>query len=443
MNKNGIPVIDYSTPTGKSYLAKILSLRQKRDESVSVRVAEILEAVKKNGDNALFGYTKKFDCVTLTAKNVRVSQVEIDRAAKLVPLPLQKAIMEAAKRIKAYHSHQKGSAFSVTTAEGTLQQIIRPLNRIAVYVPGGYTVYPSSVLMNVIPAQIAGVPEIVAVTPPRTGLDPAIAFALKHCKVTEVYRIGGAQAIAALAFGTKTIRPVDKIVGPGSAYVATAKRLVYGTVDIDSVAGPSEVAIIADTSANPSWVALDLLAQAEHGSGDELAVCVTENKALAEKIAKTVMAEIVKSPVRETFSRLPTHAITVFYTSSRAENISIVNKLAPEHLEIMTRTASADLKQVKNAAAVFLGPFTPVALGDYFIGTNHVLPTGGAARFSSPLGVESFLKRMSVATVTEKGLKKLPPMFPFSPAQRSSYTTRSASNGGPEFEGENSGFKSV
>jgi histidinol dehydrogenase len=410
MNKRTtIPVINYTTPYGKKYFVKILSLRQKRDETVALRVAEIIDAVRKKGDAALFDYTKKFDGVTLTAKTVRVGQAEIDRAAKLVPLPLQKAIIEAARRIMAYHAHQKGVSFSIKTVEGVLQQIVRPLNRIAVYIPGGYTVYPSSVLMNVIPAQIAGVPEIVALTPPRSGLDPAIAYALKLCKVTEVFRIGGAQAIAAAAYGTKTIRPVDKIVGPGNAYIATAKRLVYGTVDIDAVAGPSEVAIMADTSVDPSWVALDLLAQAEHGSGDEVALCLTESRGVAEKIARAVEEEIKKSPVRATLERLPAHAITVFFTSSRAESISIVNKLAPEHLEIMTSSAAADLKHVKNAAAVFLGLYTPVALGDYFIGTNHVLPTGGAARFSSPLGVESFLKRMSVATVSEKGLKKAAP----------------------------------
>lgn len=407
MNKKiEIPVLNYTSPSGKKYLANILSLRQKRDDNVALRVTEIIEAIKKNGDKALFDYTKKFDGVTLTAKTVRVSQAEIDRAAKQVPLPLQKAMIETAKRIKSFHVRQKGVAFSMTTAEGTLQQLIRPMNRVAVYVPGGHSIYPSSVLMNVIPAQIAGVAEIVALTPPRSGLDPAIAFALKLCKVTEVYRIGGAQAIAAVAYGTKSIQPVDKIVGPGRAYVATAKRLVYGTVDIDAIAGPSEVAIIADTSVDPSWVALDLLAQAEHGSGDEVAVCVTENKAFAEKIARAVEQEIKNSPVRETLLRLPRHAITVFYTASRGDSIAIVNRIAPEHLEIMTRTATSDLKRVKNAAAVFLGPWSPVALGDYFVGTNHVLPTGGAARFGSPLGVESFLKRMSVATVSEKGLKK-------------------------------------
>jgi histidinol dehydrogenase len=263
--------------------------------------------------------------------------------------------------------------------------------------------------MNVVPAQIAGVAEIVVVTPPRGALDPAIAFALRLLGVNEVYRIGGAQAIAALAYGTKSIKPVDKIVGPGNAYVAAAKRLVYGTVDIDSIAGPSEVAIIADASAEPTWVALDLLAQAEHGSGDEVAVCVTESRGLAQKVADATAAAIEESPAMETLRRLPKTAITIFTTASRTESIELINTIGPEHLQIMTKTARADLAKVKNAAAVFLGPYTPVALGDYFVGTNHVLPTGGAARFASPLGVESFLKRMSVAEVSKSGLRKAAP----------------------------------
>ncbi|MBN1128341.1 MAG: histidinol dehydrogenase, partial [Chitinispirillaceae bacterium] len=288
-------------------------------------------------------------------------------------------------------------------------QLVRPLERVAVYVPGGHTVYPSSVLMNVIPAQVAGVPEIVVATPPRDGLDPGIAYAMKRCGITEAYRIGGSQAIAALAHGTASVRRVDKIVGPGNAWVAAAKRQVYGSVDIDSVAGPSEVVIVADRSVPAGWVALDLLAQAEHGSGDELALCVVESEPFAREIAATTEKAIASSPVRETILRLPQSAITVFVARTRTESISIVNEIAPEHLQIMTRTAAQDVKKIRNAAAVFLGSYTPVALGDYFIGTNHVLPTGGAARFSSPLGVESFMKRMSVAEVDVAGLRKAAP----------------------------------
>ncbi len=404
-----IPLIDYASPAGKAYLEKLLSLRRRRDETVAAKVAQVIAGIREKGDGALFAFTKQFDGVSLTAKTVLIPQSVIERQAAKAPVNLQLAIREAAKRIRRYHREQHGCEFSLATPSATLRQIVRPLNRIAVYIPGGHAVYPSSVLMNVIPAQLAGVAEIVAVTPPRTVLDPGIAYALRLCGIGEVYRIGGAQAIAALAYGTKSILPVDKIVGPGNGWVQAAKRLVYGIVDIDSIAGPSEVAIVADGSVDPSWVALDLLAQAEHGSGDELAVCVTVDRAVAEKIAAATAAAIAASPVAEKFGRLPPHAIVIFTVQSREAAFDIVNMLAPEHLEILTATAEADLQLVKNAAAIFLGPFTPVALGDYFIGTNHVLPTGGAARFSSPLGVESFLKRMSVATVSEKGLQAAAP----------------------------------
>ncbi|MCU0608513.1 MAG: histidinol dehydrogenase [Chitinispirillaceae bacterium] len=408
MNKK-IPIIDYSLPAGKQYFERIISSRQANNDSIGTTVAAVMADIRKNGDRALFAYTKKFDGVTISAKNVRISRNEITTQAKKVPKELRTTIKEAAKRIRAYHRKQIKTGYSMNTAEGVLRQIVRPLERVAVYIPGGHAVYPSSVLMNVIPALVAGVPEIVAVTPPRAGLDPAIAFALKLCNVTEVYRIGGAQAVAALAYGTKSIRQVDKIVGPGNGYVQAAKRIAFGTIDIDSIAGPSEVAIIADESVDPSWVALDLLAQAEHGSGDEIAVCVTENRAFAEKIAASAAEEIKKSPVRSVLEKLPASAITVFVASSRDESIALVNRMAPEHLQIMTRSPEADLKKIKNGAAVFLGTFTPVALGDYFVGTNHVLPTGGAARFASPLGVDSFIKRISVAEVSAQGLKKAAP----------------------------------
>jgi histidinol dehydrogenase len=404
-----IPVIDYASRAGRKYLQTLLSLRQARDASIAARVAAVIGDIRSRGDAALFTFTKKFDGVTLTAGTVRITQAEIASRARAISPSLAKTMREAAKRIRAFHLKQKPRGFSLRTAEGTLSQIYRPLQRVAVYVPGGHTVYPSSVLMNVIPARIAGVEEVVVVTPPRGKLDPGIAYALKLCAVTEAYRIGGSQAIAALALGTKTIKRVDKIVGPGNAWVAEAKRQVYGTVDIDSVAGPSEVAIIADASVEPEWVALDLLAQAEHGSGDEMAVCVTESVEFARKIADATAFAVASSPVLETLQRLPESAITVFVTRSRTDSIAIINEIAPEHLQIMTKTAAQDLKKIRNAAAVFLGPYTPVAVGDYYIGTNHVLPTGGAARFASPLGVESFMKRMSVAEVGAAGLKKAAP----------------------------------
>jgi histidinol dehydrogenase len=404
-----IPIIDYSSPRGRKYLQKITSSRITSNKKTSSLVEKILDDVRNNGDRALFSYTEKFDKVKLTARKMRITEEEISLSAEQIRPELKTSINEAAKRIEAYHRKQLRDGFEFKSNEGTLGQIIRPLTRVGVYIPGGHTIYPSSVLMDIIPAQIAGVKEIVAVTPPREQLDPGVAYALKLLNITEIYRIGGAQAIAALAYGTKTIRPVEKIVGPGNPFVATAKKLVYGVVDIDSVAGPSEVAIIADNSADPTWVALDLLAQGEHGSGDELAICACEDKEYAEKVATALIEEIEASPVKKVFQALPVHAITIFVTSSRDESIALINDFAPEHLQIMTRNYREDLSKIRNAAAIFLGPYTPVALGDYFIGTNHVLPTGGAARYASPLGVDSFTKRISVAEVTPEGLDTAAP----------------------------------
>ena len=400
-----VPVIEVNSPEGKKLLKLIGQGRQKRSDEVTRIVNSVLDDVRLRGDNALFEYTEKFDKVRLTPSTARIPVSLLKERAKLASPALKKTIREVAKRIYAYHKKQGLVEFSIKTDDGVLKQLVKPLKRVGVYIPGGYTVYSSSVLMDVIPAKIAGVKEIVAVTPPKDELDPGVAYALDYLKVTEVYRVGGAQAIGALAYGTQTIVGVDKIVGPGNSYVATAKRLVYGSVDIDSVAGPSEVVIVADSSAPPRLVALDLLAQAEHGSGDEIAVCIVESKSTAAKIAAAVSKEIEKSPVKETLLKLPPHAITILITSSRKESMELSDTIAPEHLQIMTSTANNDLKLVNNAAAVFVGVNTPVALGDYYIGTNHVLPTGGAARFASGLGVESFQKRISVAIASDKGIQ--------------------------------------
>jgi histidinol dehydrogenase len=402
-----IPLVHLGTPAASRLAAGIKKARQNRNADVQRTVATIVDDVRSGGDRAICAWTLKTDKCRLTPQMLRVDPAEIVSQARLVSAPLRKTMQAAARRIKAFHRLQKRTGFTLQTAEGRLQQIVLPLARVGVYIPGGYTVYPSTVLMDVIPAQIAGVKEIVAVTPPRQGLDPAIACALDMLGITELYRIGGSQAIAALAYGTATIKPVDKIVGPGNAYVAAAKRMVYGTVDIDAVAGPSEVAIIADETADPTLIALDLLSQAEHGSGDEVAVCVTESTALAQAILTSLQHEIETSPVQAVFARLAANAITIFVAGSRNESIAFVNDLGPEHLQIMTASRRADVKKIRNAAAIFLGQWTPVALGDYCIGTNHVLPTGGAARFASPLGVESFMKRMSVAEVSRAGLARV------------------------------------
>ncbi|MDG5814233.1 histidinol dehydrogenase [Chitinispirillales bacterium ANBcel5] len=409
--RNEIPIVEINSDAGKRFMHLIESARKKRDKEVNGAVSAVLEAVQKRGDEALFEFTEKFDRRKLDASTVRLQQEEIAESAQSASPKLKEAIREAAKRIEQYHKEQGGKGFTITTDESTLSQVIKPLKRVGLYVPGGYTVYPSTVLMNVIPATIAGVQEVVAVTPPRDTLDPGIAYALHYLEVNEVYRIGGAQAIAALAYGTESIRAVDKIVGPGNSYVTEAKRMVYGSVDIDSVAGPSEVVVIADQSADPTFVALDLLAQAEHGSGDETAICITESKTVAENVARATLEEIGRSPAKETLEKLPAHAITIFLTSSRTETIELSDSIAPEHLQIITENAHEDLKQINNASAIFLGPHTPVAMGDYMAGTNHVLPTGGAARYASPLGVDSFQKRISVAEMTPEGLKHVAPFL--------------------------------
>jgi histidinol dehydrogenase len=300
-----VPIIRNRSAAGRKFMRNLNDARQQRDAEVTAKVGAVIDAVRTEGDKALLRYTEMFDKVRLTSANIKVTTAQIDAASARISRELKEAIKVSAKRIEAYHRKQARDGFSMTTAEGKLSQLIVPLRRVGLYIPGGFTVYPSSVLMNAIPVRVAGVPEIVAITPPRSELDPGIAFALKLLKVTEVYRIGGAQSVAALACGTKTIAAVDKIVGPGNAYVQTAKRLLYGTIDIDSIAGLSEVVILADSTARPDWVALDMLAQAEHGTGDEFAVCVTDNAAYAETVAEAVQHEISQSPVKQVIDRLP------------------------------------------------------------------------------------------------------------------------------------------
>jgi histidinol dehydrogenase len=404
--KISIPIIPLSSHHGKRLLDNAKTMRGRRDDDAQRTVEKVIADIRKNGDRALFAYTKQFDKVTISSSTVRISKKVLDAQSQKAPQAFKIALNEAAKRIRAYHKKQKGCVFSFKTREGTLSQLVRPLSRVGVYVPGGFTTYPSSILMGVIPAQIAGVGEIAVATPPRKELDPKIAYALDLLKIKEVYNMGGVQAIAAFAYGTESVRSVDKIVGPGNVYVSLAKKMVYGAVDIDTIAGPSEVVVLADDTANPEWVALDLLAQAEHGSGNESALCVTESYDLAEKIRTYCMTEILRSPVRGVFDKLSAHSICICVAKTRDESIRFINECAPEHLQIITKTMRKDVRKITNASAIFCGPYSPVALGDYYIGTNHVLPTGGAARYASPLGVESFLKRMSVAEISAEGLKR-------------------------------------
>ena len=314
-----------------------------------------------------------------------------------------------ARQIEDFHRRQLAPGFRLRLADGSvLEEVVRPLASAGLYVPGGAGAYPSSVLMNAIPARVAGVPRLVLVTPPRTlERNPAVAAAILVAGVEDhVYRVGGAQAVAALAYGTKTVPAVDKIVGPGNAWVAAAKRLVRGQVEIDGEAGPSEVAILADASADPGWVAADLLAQAEHGSGDETVVLVTTSRELAAETARLVADGVGSVANAAKARRALARYAAVVLVSDLEEGVAAVNALAPEHVEVMTKGASRVARGIVGGA-VFVGPYAPVAVGDYGVGPNHVLPTGGAARFSSPLSVRDFQRRQSVVTMTRTGLARV------------------------------------
>jgi histidinol dehydrogenase len=359
-------------------------------------VLAILESVKKEGDQAVLSYTEKFDGVALS--DMRVSEEACRAASDEVEPGVLQAIREAAANIRDYHSRQMRQSWLTTKESGTmLGQIIRPLQRVGLYVPGGTAAYPSSVLMNAIPAQVAGVAEIVMVTPPgRDGkLNPGVLAAAHELGVKEIYRIGGAQAIAALAYGTETIKPVDKIVGPGNIYVALAKREVFGMVDIDMVAGPSEIVVLADDSANPAFVAADLLSQAEH---DRMAsaVLVTPSRAFAEAVKQEVEHQLSTLPRREIAEASVRDYGAICVVDSLEQGFEVVNRLAPEHFELMVREPMDHLGKIKNAGAIFIGPYSSEPVGDYFAGPNHVLPTNGTARFSSPLNVDDFLKKSSL-----------------------------------------------
>lgn len=377
------------------------------DPGINKTVASIIADVAENGDTALFKYTKKFDGFTPTPQTLEVTGKEKRELARQVPANVLDLFALAAKRIEAFHERQASGSWSYSDEDGVkLGQIVRPLGRVGVYCPGGLAFYPSSVLMSAIPAKVAGVPEVVLVTPARQGrIDPMIAAAAGISGVDRIFRIGGAQAIAALAYGTETVPRVDKIVGPGNVYVAVAKKMVFGQVGIDMIAGPSEICIIADKSADPSMIAADLLSQAEH---DRMAsaVLLTPDKDIARLSRKTLETRL-KGLSRGAIAResIRDYGLIVV-TADMKEAVQIANEFAPEHLELMVSRPGALIGKIKNAGAVFAGNFTPEAIGDYLAGPSHVLPTGGSARFSSPLGVYDFEKRMSLVSFSRSGLKK-------------------------------------
>jgi len=344
---------------------------------------------------------------SLKSKRLRIPAEEISRYAAKADTHIVKALKKSAGRIRKFHIKQKEKSWGFTEKGAMLGQLIRPLQRVGVYVPGGKASYPSTVLMNVIPAKVAGVKEIVVCVPtPKGEINPNVMAAIQLLGVKEVYRIGGAQAVAAMAYGTKTLKKVDKIVGPGNIYVATAKKMVFGTVDIDMIAGPSEILIIADGLANPVYIAADLLSQAEH---DELAssVFITNSQKLAESVRQELESQLKNLKRKEIAEKSLEAYGAIIITKSIKKAAEIANTIAPEHLELMTNDFESMLPMIHNAGAIFLGEWTPEAIGDYAAGPNHTLPTGGTARFSSPLGVYDFMKRSSVLGFTKSGFRKL------------------------------------
>jgi len=375
------------------------------EDDVQKTVRKIIMDVRRHGDTAVKKYTEKFDSVKL--RGLAVSQKEIDASAKESNREFLDALKHAAGRIKKFHERQKEKSWQFSEGGITVGQIIRPLERVGVYVPGGKAAYPSTVLMNVIPAQVAGVNEIAVCVPtPGGDMNPAVASAIKLLGVKEVYRIGGAQAVAAMAYGTATIKKVDKIVGPGNIFDAVAKRMVFGEVGIDMIAGPSEILIIADRKANASFIASDILSQAEH---DEMAssVLITDSGDLAARVQKELAGQLRNLKRRDIAVKSLKKYGAIIITKDPGSAVDIANLIAPEHLEIMTKNPAAFLPKVKNAGAVFLGKWTPEPLGDYAAGPNHTLPTGGTARFASPLGVYDFIKRTSLINATQKGFSAL------------------------------------
>ncbi|MCQ6264299.1 histidinol dehydrogenase [Fictibacillus sp. WQ 8-8] len=368
-------------------------------------VKSILNQVKEQGDAALFELTEKFDGVQL--KELQVSPEEIQQAYDEIDDEMVEIIKEAARNIEEYHVQQKKQSWFFTRQDGTvLGQKITPLDSVGVYVPGGTAAYPSSVLMGVTPAKVAGVERIVLISPPdKNGKLPAgVLVAANESGVAAIYKSGGAQAIGALAYGTETIQNVDKIVGPGNLYVALAKREVFGTVDIDMIAGPSEIAVLADENANPSYIAADLLSQAEHDPRSA-AVLVTTSEVLAEQVAEEVDKQLQTLPRKEIAGEAVRNYGAIYLVESLTEGIDLINEIAPEHLEVMTKNPIELLGQIKHAGAIFLGPNSSEPVGDYFAGSNHVLPTSGTARFSSPLNVDDFTKKSSVIMYSETAIQ--------------------------------------
>src|SRR6185437_6390069 len=389
--------LDTGEPDFAARFADLLGAKREASAEVGNAVAAILAEVRTRGDAALIDYTARFDRLTLTPETLRFSEAEIEAGLAAVPANVRAALETAHERIRAHHQKQKPADHVYQDALGvTLGTLWTPVEAVGIYVPGGTASYPSSVLMNAVPARIAGVSRIAMVVPTPGGVvNSAVLAAARIAGVDEIFRIGGAQAIGALAYGTATIAPVDKIVGPGNAYVAAAKRQVFGTVGIDMIAGPSEVLVVADGSANAAWVAADILAQTEHGGGAR-GILVTTDRALADAVEKEVERQIALLPRAEITREGWDQFGAVITVASLDEAAQLANQIASEHIELAVDDPKALLPKIRNAGAIFLGHHTPEAIGDYVGGSNHVLPTARSARFASGLGVLDFMKRTSV-----------------------------------------------
>lgn len=394
--------------TAKQYLSEKeqQASTQMTMKNIDESVLEIIKQVKQRGDKALFQYTRKFDAADLT--DLLVSEEEFEEAEKAVSDEFRSALKQAKANITEFHQIQKEQSWFINKENGImLGQKVTPIDKAGIYIPGGKAAYPSSVLMNAIPAKLAGVEKIMITTPPQANgkISPYVLIAAKEAEVDKVYKIGGAQAIAALAYGTKTIEKVSKIVGPGNAYVARAKKWVFGDVAIDMIAGPSEICIVADETAPPAYAAADLLSQAEH---DESAkpICITTNSNLAERIKLEVEKQTARLERKEIIQRSLEQNGRIVLAENQLEAFELANDIAPEHLQLMVENPTEKLQYVKNAGAVFLGNHSPEALGDYFAGPNHTLPTSGTAKFSSPLGVYDFVKKSSIISYSSGALQE-------------------------------------
>mgnify|MGYP000870286478 CR=1 FL=1 len=400
-------IIELNETTKNNIMENLLKRSPNNYESYIDVVDDIIKKVKEEGDTALFSFTKQFDNADINKDNILVTADEIEEAYEQIDDEVLAVIRKSCINIEKYHSKQKQNSWFDDSQEGIiLGQKVTPINSVGVYVPGGKASYPSSVLMNVIPAKVAGVKNIIMVTPPNKDgkVNAGTLVAAKEAGIANIYKSGGAQAIAALAFGTESIPKVDKIVGPGNIYVALAKKAVYGHVSIDSIAGPSEILVLADETANPKYIAADLLSQAEH---DELAssILVTTSRDLADEVSKEIKLFLEKLPRREIMEKSLEMYGYLLVAKNIEEAIEVTNEIASEHLEIMMKDPFMVMTKIKNAGAIFIGEYSSEPLGDYIAGPNHVLPTNGTAKFFSPLGVDDFIKKSSIVSYTKEALE--------------------------------------